>query len=280
MSLIAVIADPHFDSWARWAVDPLTATGLDTLISQREPDLLVVAGDLSNDPVRTWPGILSRLGRLIAPEKVVIVPGNHDYYGHRLDGDHVLREMCSRVGARFAQKEEIRLGRTRLLCCTLWSDFALNGDVRGAVETARRVMADYRQIRIGVPGLPFIQQETRPITPWDILALHHDHRAWLEAALREPHPAGDAGKTVVITHHGPSPATAVGVVDALTPSFHSNLHSLILETQPNIWFFGHSHRRCQARVGRTDIRNVSLGYPEEQGTHALELGPLVFFETD
>lgn len=280
MSLIAVIADPHFDSWARWAVDPLTATGLDTLISQREPDLLIVAGDLSNDPVRTWPGILSRLGRLIAPEKVVIVPGNHDYYGHRLDGDHVLREMCSRVGARFAQKEEIRLGRTRLLCCTLWSDFALNGDVRGAVETARRVMADYRQIRIGVPGLPFIQQETRPITPWDILALHHDHRAWLEAALREPHPAGDAGKTVVITHHGPSPATAVGVVDALTPSFHSNLHSLILETQPNIWFFGHSHRRCQARVGRTDIRNVSLGYPEEQGTHALELGPLVFFETD
>ena len=33
MSLIAVIADPHFDSWARWAVDPLTATGLDIHIS-------------------------------------------------------------------------------------------------------------------------------------------------------------------------------------------------------------------------------------------------------
>lgn len=281
MSLIAVIADPHFDSWARWAVDPLTATGLDTLISQREPDLLVVAGDLSNDPVRTWPGILSRLGRLIAPEKVVIVPGNHDYYGHRLDGDHVLREMCSDAGACLAQKEEIRVGATRVLCCTLWSDFALTGDVRGAVETARRVMSDYRMIRVGIEsGLPFDRQDTRPITPRDALAMHLDHRVWLEAALREPHPAGDAGKTVVITHHGPSPATAVGVIDALTPSFHSNLDSLILETQPDIWFFGHSHRRCQARVGRTDIRNVSLGYPEEGRAHALDLRELIFFETD
>jgi 3',5'-cyclic AMP phosphodiesterase CpdA len=280
MALIAVVADLHFDNWGRWAVDPLTAEGLDILISQRKPDLLVVAGDLSNDPVRTWPSILTRLGRLIDPAKIVIVPGNHDYYSFRLDGEHLLREMCSRVGARFAQKEEIRLGRTRLLCCTLWSDFALNGDVRGAVETARRVMADYRQIRIGVPGLPFIQQETRPITPWDILALHHDHRAWLEAALREPHPAGDAGKTVVITHHGPSPATAVGVVDALTPSFHSNFDDLILETEPDHWFFGHSHRRCQATVGRTDIRNVSTGYLHEQGTHTMRLGPLTFFETD
>jgi hypothetical protein len=156
----------------------------------------------------------------------------------------------------------------------------LNGDVQGAVETARRVMTDYRQIRIGVPGLPFIQQETRPITPRDVLALHHDHRIWLEAALREHHFAGDSGKTVVVTHHGPSPATAVGVIDALTPSFHSNLDDLVYEMQPDAWFFGHSHRRCGAQVGQTVIKNVSLGYPEELGTHALELGPLMFFETD
>lgn len=281
MALIAVIADLHVDRWNRWAVDPLTATGLDLLISQREPDLVVVAGDLSNDPVRTWPGILSRLGRLIALEKVVIVPGNHDYYGHRLDGDHVLRELCSHAGARFAQKDEIRLGKTRLLCCTLWSDFSLTGDVQGAVETARRVMNDYRMIRVGGdPGLPFDRQQTRLVAPRDTLALHLDHRAWLEAALREPHFAGEGGQTIVVTHHGPSPATAVGVIDALTPSFHSNLDSLTLETAPAAWFFGHSHRRCGARLGRTVIKNVSLGYPEELGTHALELGPLMFFESD
>jgi predicted phosphodiesterase len=280
MALIAVLADLHFDSWNRWAVDPLTAAGLDVAIHRRQPDLLVLAGDLSNDAVRTWPTVLSRLGRLIGLEKVVIVPGNHDYYFGRLDGEHLMREVCSDFGVRFAQKEEIRVGATRVLCCTLWSDFALNGDIRVAADTAVRVMNDYRQIRIGVPGLPFIQQETRLITPRDVLALHHDHRVWLEAALREPHPPEDAGKTVVITHHGPSPATAVGVIDALTPSFHSNLDDLILETQPDTWFFGHSHRRCRARVGGTDIRNVSVGYPEEEGAHTLDLRELIFFETD
>jgi 3',5'-cyclic AMP phosphodiesterase CpdA len=280
MALIAVIADLHVDSWSRWAVDPLTATGLDIVIHKKRPDLLVIGGDLANDPVRTWPQVLARLGRLVAPEKIAIIPGNHDYYRHRLDGEHILREICSDAGARFVQKEELRLGKTRILGCTLWSDFALIGDVPRAVETASRVMNDYRLIRTGEPGLPFTQQQTRLITPRDILMAHRDHRAWLEAALRAPHFAGDEGRTVVVTHHGPSPATAVGEIDALTPSFHSNLDSLILETQPDVWFFGHSHRRCGARLGRTAIRNVSLGYPEEQGSHALKLGPLVFFETD
>jgi 3',5'-cyclic AMP phosphodiesterase CpdA len=280
MTLIAVIADTHFDNWARWAVDPLTATGLDILINQREPDLLVVAGDLANDPVRTWPSILTRLGRLIDPSKIVVIPGNHDFYNFRLDGEHILREMCSSAGAHFAQKDEFRINRTRVLCCTLWTDFALTGDVPRAVETASRVMNDYRLIRTGEPGMPFIQQETRLITPRDLLALHNDHRIWLEAALRESHFAGDAGRTVVVTHHGPSRSTAVGQIDDLTPSFHSDLDALILETAPDTWFFGHSHRRCQARVGRTEIRNVCVGYPEEGMAHALGLRELIFFETD
>ncbi len=281
MALIAVIADLHVDSWTRWAVDPLTAQGLDIVIHQRQPDLLVIAGDLANDPIRTWPGILSRLGRLIAPEKIAIMPGNHDYYQHRLDGEHILRAICSDAGARFVQKDELRIGVTRIICCTLWTDFALNGDVRVAADTAVRVMNDYRMIRTGIePGLPFDRQDTRPIAPRDTLALHLDHRRWLEAALRAPHFAGDTGRTVVVTHHGPSRSTAVGPIDNLTPSFHSNLDDLIYETQPDVWFFGHSHRRCGARLGRTVIKNVSLGYPEELGTHALELGPLMFFETD
>jgi 3',5'-cyclic AMP phosphodiesterase CpdA len=281
MTLIAVVADLHFDSWNRCAVDPLTATGLDIVIHRRRPDLLVLAGDLSNDAARTWPGIFARLERFIALEKVIIVPGNHDYYFGRLDGEHLMREVCSDFGVRFAQKEEVRAGNTRLLCCTLWTDFKLNGDVRVAAAVAARTMNDYRQIRTAaVAGLPFAHQDTRPITPRDTLALHLDHRRWLEAALREPHFAGPEGRTVVVTHHGPSRSTAVGEIDDLTPSFHSDLHELILETEPSAWFFGHSHRRCGAQVGRTVIKNVSLGYPEEQGTHALELGPLIFFETD
>lgn len=106
------------------------------------------------------------------------------------------------------------------------------------------------------------------------------HRSWLEAALRAPHFAGEGGQTVVVTHHGPSRSTAVGQIDDLTPYFHSDLNMLILETAPDAWFFGHSHRRCQATVGRTDIRNISAGYPNEVGAHTTDLRDLIFFETD
>lgn len=280
MTLIAVVADLHFDNWGRWAVDPLTATGLDMVIHKHQPDLLIIAGDISNDPARHWPGFLTRLGRLVAPSKIAVVPGNHDFYGFRLDGEHILREMCSTAGVRFAQKEELRIGKTRVLCCTLWTDYELTGNVRGAVDTARRVMNDFRQIRVGIPGLPFDQQDTRLITPQDILMTHRDHRAWLETALRAPHFAGHEGRTVVVTHHGPSPATAAGEIDSLTPAFHSNLDDLILETKPHVWCFGHSHRRCRATVGRTDVRCVSIGYIEEQRTHTLSLKPMIFYETE
>lgn len=58
--------------------------------------------------------------------------------------------------------------------------------------------------------------------PEDVLRVHHDHRDWLIAALSQPHHAGNAGRTVIVIHHGPHPRVA-GALDALTPAFHSDL---------------------------------------------------------
>ena len=279
---IAIIADIHWDNWSRFSIDPFAALGLEEAIKERNPDLLIVAGDLANLPQFFWPKVLERLSQIIEPEKIIIMSGNHDYYGFRLDGDHILREMCSAVGMRFAQQDEIRVGNTRLLCCTLWADFKLTGNFKGAVSAAEHVMNDYKHIQTAkVPGLPFDQQDTRRITPSDTLKLHFEHRKWLEDALRAPHFAGEGGKTVVVTHHGPSPATAAGEIDSLSASFHSDLDKLILETKPSAWFFGHSHRRCRATVGKTDIRCVSIGYKRECGDQtAEELQSLMFYETE
>lgn len=279
---LAIIADTHFDNWSRFSIDPFMALGLEDAIKQRNPDLLIVAGDLANHPQFSWPKVLERLGQIISPEKIVIMAGNHDYYGFRLDGDHLLREMCSEAGMRFAQQDEIRVGKTRVLCCTLWSDFELTGNFNGAVSAAERSMNDYNHIQIGkVPGLPFDQQEVRQLVAKDTLKLHYEHRRWLEDALRRPHFAGAEGATIVVTHHGPSPSTAAGEIDILSASFHSDLDKLILETEPSAWFFGHSHRRCRAKVGKTDIRCVSIGYKREQNDQgAAELQSLMFYETE
>lgn len=134
---------------------------------------------------------------------------------------------------------------------------------------ARRGMRDYSAIGKIDPSQELLQLDEviRPreldITPQDTLDLHHDQRAWLEAMLAQPHFAGQQGQTVVITHHGPHPVAAEPIGE-LSPAFYSDLKALILRHQPDIWFFGHSHHRFRGTVGRTDLRNVGIGYPGER----------------
>lgn len=120
---ILITADLHVDLWADDGRDPFA--GIVPVL--RDLDALIIAGDLANDPQRSWPLALSRLGRLVPPARIWVIPGNHDYYGVTLD-DNVLARIVTEAGANLAQKRVLTFGNCRLLCCTLWTDFALTGD--------------------------------------------------------------------------------------------------------------------------------------------------------
>lgn len=203
---------------------------------------------------------LDWLIRYIAPEKLFILPGNHDYYGHALGADDDLRSLAASRGVTLVQKQELRYGTLRLLCCTLWTDFALMGDPESAMLKASVAMLDYDKISRSRPNR---SGSFAPISPLDVLLLHQNHRAWLQATLASPHFSGPSGRTAIVTHHGPHPAVAAPLND-LSPCFHSDLSDLIYQYQPKAWFFGHSHRRLRARIGMTDLRCVSIGYPHER----------------
>lgn len=68
----------------------------------------------------------------------------------------------------------------------------------------------------------------------------------------------DPVKTLIVTH----PATA-GEIDTLFAAFHSDLDGTIEQHRPDVWFFGHSHRRICAKVHGVEISNVSIGYLDE-----------------
>lgn len=108
---------------------------------------MIIAGDLTNKPRVQWKYAIRHLSQYISPERAHIIPGNHDYYDFRIDGDDRLAAIAAAEGACFAQKAEIVIGRSRLLCCTLWTDFALHGDVSSSQSIARAKMNDYRYIR-------------------------------------------------------------------------------------------------------------------------------------
>jgi 3',5'-cyclic AMP phosphodiesterase CpdA len=249
---ILVVADLHLDMWLAEGRDPFADLPGGLL---RDLEALIVAGDLSNKPKVRWPRMLAHLARYIAPGRIHVMPGNHDYYDHVLDGDARLAQICAAAGTNFVQQGEIRSGALRVLCCTLWTDFTLSGDVDGAMRAAQARMNDYRHIRLAGQGY-------RRIRPSDTVQVHAAHRAWLEERLSKPHP----GRTLVVSHHAPHPGLLAPGMDELAPAYGSDLSGLMGPAGPDLWFSGHTHHAAETQLGRTRLRNVSLGYPDQVGT--------------
>lgn len=253
-----VLADLHHDFWQEEKRDPFH--GLEDRISGL--DHLVIAGDLTNKPKTRWAGALARLSALISPERISVLPGNHDYYQANFDEEDRLAEIAKEAGVNFVQKGAIDLGGTRLLCATLWTDFNLGGDKAKNVEAARSIMNDYRKIRVAAGGY-------RKLSPADTSKAHSEHIAWLRRALETPYD----GKTIVVTHHAPVPEATEPM--NVAAAYASDLREFIQETGPDGWFFGHTHTHCDIRIGKTWVRNTSLGYPFEVLDPAARISSLI-----
>jgi Icc-related predicted phosphoesterase len=246
---VLIVGDVHFDLWRDAGRDPFAAL---TATDWAGVEAVIIAGDLTNKPRVRWKYAIRNLARYIEPGRVHIIPGNHDYYDFQIDRDDRLAEIAKSEGAKFAQKCEFLIGDARFLCCTLWTDFGLNGDVAGSQAIARARMNDYRYIRNAGAGY-------RRIRPSETVQIHQDHRAWLEDRLSRPHP----GPTIVVTHHCPHPRLVNTPPDDLSPVYGSDLTKLIARHQPDAWLFGHTHHSGEVLEGRTRVRNVSLGYPDQ-----------------
>ncbi len=246
---VLIVADVHYDFWCEAGRDPFAAL---TATDWAGFEALIIAGDLTNKPRVRWKYAIRHIARYIDPGRIHIIPGNHDYYDFQIDRDDRLAEIAASEGASLAQKTEILIQGTRFLCCTLWTDFALNGDVSGSQAVSRARMNDYRYIRNAGAGY-------RRILPSDTTLIHADHRAWLKDRLSRPHP----GPTIVVTHHCPHPRLVSTPPDDLSPVYGSDLTGLIARHQPDAWLFGHTHHSGEVLEGQTRVRNISLGYPDQ-----------------
>lgn len=245
---VLIVADLHLDQWLASGRDPFAALDPDDL---SQLDALIIAGDLSDKPKVRWPHALDHIAKYVDPRKTWIVPGNHDYYHHTLDGDERLASICHEKGVNFAQKRVIVVSETRYLCCTLWTNFALEGSVEFGMDDAAKRMNDYRFIRMAKSGYGRIR-------PLDTARVHSDHRAWLEAQLAEHY----EGRTVVVTHHAPLPACLPRDYP-VSAAYASDLDEIIERHRPHEWLYGHAHVPRLFNHGKTIVRSVSLGYPEQ-----------------
>lgn len=216
-----------------------------------DSDVLVLAGDVG----------VGLMGLRWAAEHahgrpVLYVPGNHEYYRGTLSQVRaVLKAAGDALNIRVLDRDAAELHGVRFLGCTLWTDFSSLGDADAGRAAAHALLNDYEHMH---------RDDRAPVSPADILEMHHRDRAWLSAALDEKF----AGPTVVITHHAPIraslpdwPRRAPGVV----ASSVNRMEDLMGRARVTTWIHGHIHIAGDRSVRGTRVLCNPRGYPGRPG---------------
>ena len=109
-------------------------------------DVIILAGDIHNGTCG-----LKWARRHFGSLPVIYVPGNHEFFGGRLQqvlGE--LRAEARKSHIRVLDGDRVILGGVRFLGTTLWTDFSLHGsapsEIAHAMADAESTMIDYQEI--------------------------------------------------------------------------------------------------------------------------------------
>jgi predicted phosphohydrolase len=217
-------------------------------------DLIVLAGDIHGG-VRGIEYAEQVAKFLQAP--AIYVAGNHEFYQH--DIAHLvpaLRRAAARTHGRVHFLENTVASfsfsghRLNVLGCTLWTDYALHGDVAAAMAAAARRLNDHAMIH-GAEGR---------LAPAEVLALHRDSRHWLHATLAHLRQTQPHAKNLVVTHHAPSPSFLGARTGAIGPAYASNMLAEFAPYVPTAWIHGHTHFRHESIEETIRLASAPRGY--------------------
>lgn len=215
-----------------------------------DADVTVLAGDIHVK------------GRSVAwalgafPGRVLLVPGNHEYYGGHLQ--RTLEKMRGMANERVSvlERDAVVIAGVRFLGVTAWTDFQIAEDWRQAQMIARLRMSDYAMIRCQRDGREFAR-----LSPATLAAEAGRARLWLQARLAEPF----AGPTVVITHHAPSTLSlSGGSVSEPVDAAYANAWDDLFGPPAALWIHGHTHLPVDYLANGTRVVSNPRGYPGEE----------------
>lgn len=217
-------------------------------------DVLVCAGDVL---IKGVVPSIKWLAKFAPDIPVVFVAGNHEFYGDCLQTGILAGREAARdhPNIHFLENDAVNIADVWFVGGTLWSDFRLFGrKPEVCMSYAQSGMNDFKKIK-------FSKTPYRKFKPIDAYGKHVETRDYIAAELRER--AGR--KTVVVTHHAPSPRSIPAEFrhDPLSACYASDLEDLINDDGPTLWVHGHVHRRNDYWVGETRVISNARGYPGE-----------------
>lgn len=196
---------------------------------------------------------------------VVVVPGNHEAYGHDLE--RVIAEMRdlsglmpgSEIWALENERLDIEVAGQPIIVlgCTLWTDYALYGADKVDASIIEAVGSLNDHVRIRLRGNEF--------HPFHALQLHTVSRKWLARELARARRETPDVPVLVVTHHAPTP-------EAIPPQYRGGLLSAAFASDlvdeiaggelqgAALWVCGHTHHCFQQQVGRTLVMASQRGY--------------------
>ena len=185
---------------------------------------------------------------------VIYVAGNHEYYRREyFNLTQELRDFSVQVdNLYFLEKECIELNGVRFLGTTLWTNYR--------AEFGVDEFNKFKQSASRISDHQLIKYRDHLFTPEDAFELNQESVEWLESEIDKPY----IGKTVVVTHHGPSNSCIHPYYgfDDLTTAFLSDFDELVKKA--DVWCYGHTHANLDTNVGKCRLVSNQKGYPHER----------------
>lgn len=251
--------------------------GVDYLHSGDFSDVvLIIAGDFDEAKRSRYRTEIEKLCSKF--KNVILVPGNHEYYGSNIHKVHkILQTMDDEISNFiFLQNNYFWLDEVLIVGSTLWTDYN-KGDPLLKFD-ARLKMNDYKHIRHGTELEPWRTK----LTVEDIEYMHHVSKKYIKMIVdTERELVHNDIKIVVVTHHAPSyqSVSPKYTNDTLNGCYCSDMDSYIEELSADVWIHGHVHSNFDYNIGKTRIICNPRGYESYSGaSENFDYNPKFIFE--
>jgi len=203
---------------------------------------LVLAGDIGN-PLTDRDKYIQLLRYFKNKYKrIVLVAGNHEYYGCNKNRSIVipeLKKICDETGVILLDKSNVVIDGVRFIGATLWSLIEKNAfDMLNDSRFVFDHVVDY--VEMFIDDFRYIKNEL-------LNNLDND----------EP--------IVVVTHHLPTKSLIHSRFKnhPANTGFSTSLMELFILKNVKYWFCGHTHEYCETKYSDTKLLVNPVGYPHE-----------------
>lgn len=277
-SYLRLFSDVHldFDIGEAFYRSP-TQVWRPTPLPQDHESILVLAGDIwyNNLAFKVLPNGESWLAAVAAQfEHVVVVLGNHDYWGLSLQSaPRKAKEAAGLLpNVTVLEQGTATVSGVKFVGGTLWTDY---GRDPIAMEVARRIIVDYKKITFGD------NRVRRRVRPQDMFEIHRQTAKFIFNNCNADAPGQPV---VVITHMAPCEQS----IDPkhkhdrqLNKAYYTNLEESVRThcKDVRLWVHGHIHCPVDYRLYNVRVLSNPRGYERYEGTdyeplHQLRLDQL------